>query len=255
MSRDHFLLILWCLNFPKNTEHTTDWLHKVRPVADHFNNKMYQIYSPTRELSLDKGMLLWRGRLLIHQYVKGKCHKYGIRFYTLSKPHSLTLKFIIYSGKNDELCGKDHTKKVVLHVFKGDSNAAMLSIWTTPIVVLISLPVYLIIQIAQVLNGMTNNVSTWQVLNLSNNSPVCQQYHDPGKWKVSKLTYNSSNHEQIVTFVNRFYLETHNPLPPVKYKAFMKWMDQGDQILSYYLREGKNSSGTRCSFTYSWYCS
>lgn len=39
-----------------------DRLHKVRPVLDHFNYVMENIYSPHRELSIDESMILWRGQ-------------------------------------------------------------------------------------------------------------------------------------------------------------------------------------------------
>lgn len=75
---------------------------------------MNMIYYPDKELSLDEAMVLWRGRLLIRQYIKGKCHKYGVKFYMLLEPNGLNLKFPIYSGKTDQiLSGKDHAIKVV----------------------------------------------------------------------------------------------------------------------------------------------
>lgn len=113
MSRDRFLIILRCLHFCKpDSESTpiekTNRLRKVQFLVDHFNNKMMSIYYPSKELSLDEGMILWRGRLQFRQYIKGKRHKYGIKLYVLSEPEGLSLRFIIYSGKNDLLGGKGH---------------------------------------------------------------------------------------------------------------------------------------------------
>lgn len=74
-----------CLHFapnPKENEpEPEDRLYKVRFVVDHFNNKMTEIYSPGKELSLDESMVLWRGRLFFRQYILGKRHKYGIKLY------------------------------------------------------------------------------------------------------------------------------------------------------------------------------
>ena len=64
-------------------------------------------------------MVLWRGRLQFRQYVKGKRHKYGVQFYTLSEPNGLILKFVIYAGKDNFPSGKDHTAKVVMHLMEG----------------------------------------------------------------------------------------------------------------------------------------
>ena len=42
---------------------------------------MKDIYTPNRYLSIDKSMVLWRGRLVFRQYVKIKSHKYGVKFF------------------------------------------------------------------------------------------------------------------------------------------------------------------------------
>lgn len=79
MSRDRFLLILRCIHFSDNADRTnTDRLKKIRMLIDSFNTKMATVYYPSRELSIE-GSVLWRGRLLFRQYIRGKWHKYGIK--------------------------------------------------------------------------------------------------------------------------------------------------------------------------------
>lgn len=74
MSRDRFMVIFRCLHFSRNPlpgEQTpADRLFKIRPVLDYFNSRMNDIYYPSKELSLDESMVLWRGRLVFRQYIK-----------------------------------------------------------------------------------------------------------------------------------------------------------------------------------------
>ncbi|XP_072376192.1 uncharacterized protein, partial [Diabrotica undecimpunctata] len=55
---------------------------------------MMEVYSPCKELSINESMLSWRGRLSFRQYLPGKRHKYGIKFYVLAEPNGLTMKLI-----------------------------------------------------------------------------------------------------------------------------------------------------------------
>lgn len=84
MSRDRYQLILRCLHFatnPGEQEQQVDRIYKIRPIIEHFNNKMNQIYYPGKNLSLDESMMLWKGRLVFRQYIQNKRHKYGLKLY------------------------------------------------------------------------------------------------------------------------------------------------------------------------------
>ena len=58
---------------------------------------MKRVYCPTENFSLDESMVLWRGRLIFRQYIKGKKHKYGVKFYELCESDGLILRSFIYS--------------------------------------------------------------------------------------------------------------------------------------------------------------
>lgn len=47
---------------------------------------MKEVYEPSKNLSLDESMVLWRGRLVFRQYIKNKQHKYGVKSYLLTEP-------------------------------------------------------------------------------------------------------------------------------------------------------------------------
>lgn len=67
--------------------------------------------------------MLWRGRLVYRQYLEGKRHNNGMKLYCLNESQGLTLRFVIYSGSNDdEVGGQGHASKVVLKLMKNYLN-------------------------------------------------------------------------------------------------------------------------------------
>lgn len=121
MGHDRFLVLLRYFHFAPNIdnhdqEQPLDRLSKVRPLIDYFNNKMNSIYYPKKELLLDESMILWRGRLVFHQFIHNKRHKYGIKLYMLTELAGLTIKFAVYTGVLDDMGGKGHAANVVLHL-------------------------------------------------------------------------------------------------------------------------------------------
>lgn len=122
MSRDRFLIIMRILHFNNNNEDESS-LGKITPLINFFNKKMEEICAPERELTIDESLILWRGRLLIRQYMKGKKAKYGIKLYMLGQSNGLALKILIYGGSADlELSGKNHTNKVVHKLMEGKTG-------------------------------------------------------------------------------------------------------------------------------------
>ncbi|PSN34409.1 hypothetical protein C0J52_20640, partial [Blattella germanica] len=80
MSRNRFEAIWQAWHFSDNTElrENSSRLFKVQPVYEYFLQKFRNMYTPEQELSLDEGMIPWRGRLKIRTYNPAKMTKYGI---------------------------------------------------------------------------------------------------------------------------------------------------------------------------------
>ena len=76
MTRDRFLSILRFWHFGNQDDFPGDRLGKVRYLINHVNDTTSNLYTP--DLSLDESMVLWRGRLVFREYIKGRKHKYGI---------------------------------------------------------------------------------------------------------------------------------------------------------------------------------
>ena len=86
---------------PKNY---TDKLIIIRAVLDFMFEKCRTLYMPRRNLSIDEGMLKWRGRLSIRMCNPQKPIKYGIKFYFLHEVKSgYVLDRIIYRGVTSPL--------------------------------------------------------------------------------------------------------------------------------------------------------
>lgn len=112
MRRDRFLNILRVLNV--QDEDGNESLLKVKTLINLFNEKMKEIYYPTRELAIDESLMLWRGRLSFRQYMKSKASRYGIKFYVPADNFGICQKLHIYGGSRDLLVGgRGHVEKVV----------------------------------------------------------------------------------------------------------------------------------------------
>lgn len=98
MSRNRFQLILRFWHFSDNASRSSDRLEKIRPLLDHFNNRMSEIYYPECKLSIDESMMLWRGRLCFRQYIPDKKHKYGIKLYELCESRGLIFQIRIHNS-------------------------------------------------------------------------------------------------------------------------------------------------------------
>jgi hypothetical protein len=80
MSRNRFEAIWQAWHFNDNSQIKTDSsrLFKIETVYEYLLQKFRSVYSPEKELSLDEGMIPWRGRLRFRTYNPGKITKYGI---------------------------------------------------------------------------------------------------------------------------------------------------------------------------------
>lgn len=259
MSRDRFLGILRCLTYCETPSTFTNQpstsqanpqrnnrLFKVQELVDYFNNKMRYVYYPGRELAIDEAMLLWRGRLQIRQYVKGKRHKYGIKFYSLNEPEGLAIQLKIYGGASDELAGPGHVNKVVLFLMRFMLNRGH-SLFMDNYYNSFTLA-------SKLLSNNTYCTGTLRSKRKHNPAEVenkslkkgelVGQYAEGvliGKWRDKRnVLYISTQFENtLVTSINNRGQETEKPLPIVQYNAHMKGVDRMDQFMSYYPMERK----------------
>ena len=103
MSRNRDQIITKFLHFNNNEAtpaDSTDKLYKLRPIHDKIVGNWHKLFNPGEQISVDKGMLKWRGRLLFRVYNKDKPTKYGIKSYFLADSNSG------YCWNMDMYCGQ-----------------------------------------------------------------------------------------------------------------------------------------------------
>ncbi|XP_046677228.1 piggyBac transposable element-derived protein 4-like [Homalodisca vitripennis] len=251
MSRDRFLGILRCLHYsrvdtPDHPEPANNRSFKIQNIVEYFNNKMRQIYYPDRELTIDEEMVLWRGRLVFRQYVKGKRHKYGIKIYSLNEPEGLMLRFHVYTGSHDSCSGKGHTVKVVMKLmrdFLGKGHSLFMDNFYNSFVLS-----------SKLLRHSTYTTGTLRIDRLHTPPAVkakalgkgetIANYAQSvmiGKWRDKRtVTYISTQYDnEMVQTTNRRNQKRTLPKPIMYYNSYMKGTDRLDQMVSYYPCERK----------------
>ena len=109
-------LLLCCWRFQING--TNERLNKVAFLMNHLNNTMKRICCPTENFSLDESVVLWWGRLIFRQYIKGKKHKYGVKVYKFCESDGLLLRSFIYSLPNPGTHDLGQTDAIVLKLME-----------------------------------------------------------------------------------------------------------------------------------------
>ena len=105
MTRTRFLLLNKFLHFQDiqhpgydpNDPHR-DRLFKIRDIMNMLKEKLNTVYYPSEHITVDKSLVLFKGRLLFKQYIKSKRSRFGIKFYELSTAGGIFLDFILYQG-------------------------------------------------------------------------------------------------------------------------------------------------------------
>ena len=115
MPRDRFELLLKFWHFCDNSQAVDgDRLYKLKFICDKLLAAFQDVYYPSKQLSIDEAMVLWRGRLVFRQYIPGKKHKYGVKLYLLCEPSGYVWNAMIYCGKSDVISGLGHSEAVVM---------------------------------------------------------------------------------------------------------------------------------------------
>ncbi|XP_050305990.1 piggyBac transposable element-derived protein 4-like [Anthonomus grandis grandis] len=124
MSYKRFKSIMKHLAFARNppSDDSSDKLWKVRPLIEFFNNRMKEIYYPTKELIIDESMILWRNKLVFRQFSKDAENKTATKLYSLRDSKGMVVKCSIYNTKIDDKGTTNHAAEVVLDLLKDKLN-------------------------------------------------------------------------------------------------------------------------------------
>lgn len=70
MLKKRFQSIMSFSHFGEEPTFKNDYASEIRFLLNRLNNRVTEIYTPHKELLLHESMMLWRGRLVLHQYIK-----------------------------------------------------------------------------------------------------------------------------------------------------------------------------------------
>ncbi|XP_070565578.1 piggyBac transposable element-derived protein 4-like [Ptychodera flava] len=133
MPRDRFKLILTFFHINDNNNYVRrgnqgyDPLFKIRPFFDAVTARFRSVYKPEQHLSLDEGMVPWRGNISFRQYIPNKPDRFGLKAYQINESSSgYTSVFDIYTGGeydpnqdgDDDEALKGHTYNVVMGLMR-----------------------------------------------------------------------------------------------------------------------------------------
>ena len=108
MPRDRFWLLSTYFHVSNNALYPTrnspaySPINKLGTLYNNIVHRLSKIYIPHQHLSIDEGMVPWRGKLSFKVYNPDKPKKYGMKAYMLCDSHNgYVLKFQLYIGKED----------------------------------------------------------------------------------------------------------------------------------------------------------
>lgn len=89
---------------PQRGEDNYDRLYKVRPVLSKVLENIQKAYEPSKNLSVDEGMIAFKGRLSFRQYMPAKPTKYGIKVWMAAdSKNGYVSNFSVYLGKEADV--------------------------------------------------------------------------------------------------------------------------------------------------------
>ena len=105
MSRNRFQLILEFFHFNDNSKYDVndpkrDRLFKIRPVVDYLLEKFKSAYTPSKNISIDEELLIWKGRLGFKQYIPNKRARFGIKMFSICEDVGYLWNSFVYIGKD-----------------------------------------------------------------------------------------------------------------------------------------------------------
>ena len=203
-------------------------------------------YIPHQNISLDEGMIPWRGNLSFRVYSPDKPVKYGIKAYMVSdSSNGYVLKFKLYTGKS--LTGPSFngaTYDLVMDMMRGffDKGYSLYcdNYYTSPQLFwdLFQLGTYATGTVRQNRRGIPQTLKDYQLRNrgdifVMNNGPLeCYKYLD------SKPVYMlSTKHGSSLSTTSRRNQITNEiickPNVVTNYNKYMGGVDRSDQMISY----------------------
>ncbi|CAK9820225.1 PiggyBac transposable element-derived protein 4 [Anthophora quadrimaculata] len=238
MSRNRFMQIWRMWHFCNNDilHDKSDRLFKIREVLNYIQDKFQTVYTPKQELSLDAGVIPWRGRLFFRTYNPAKIVKYGILVRMLCEAASgYICNFKIYTGSGATL---ENTVLSILDPYVGFHHHTYMDNY------------YNSVHTAELL--LQKNIRVCGTIRANRGVPknlrdITLKEHEAkfarkGQvllhvWQATKkriVRTISTIHSAEMVNVPRWSGTITKPKPVTDYNKYMKGVDRADQHMSYY---------------------
>jgi len=129
MPRDRFWLLLTFLHLSDNStmpgRNTPQFspLNKLGILYNRIIHRFSRVYIPHQHISVDEGLVPWKGNLSFKVYNPDKPKKYGIKAYMLCDSHNgYVCKFKLYTGRTNEVSIGGKTYDLVMDLVKDYSR-------------------------------------------------------------------------------------------------------------------------------------
>lgn len=99
---------------PKRGDQDYDKLYKVRPYLTKLSETFSTYYAPTKSISIDESMILFKGRSSLRQYMPNKPVKRGYKIWVRASASGYIDEFQIYTGKVGNVSEKQLGPRVVM---------------------------------------------------------------------------------------------------------------------------------------------
>ena len=260
MTRDRFYMISRYFHI-SDREHEPargtplyDKLYKVRVFHNMLNQRFQSLFNPGPEVTIDKAMIPYKGRLSFLQYMKDKPTKWGIKVWTFSDAKTgYIYSMIVYTGKAIDrvsLLG-DKVVRGLLQGFEYSGiHVYMDNYYTNPnlLMYLFERGIYACGTVKKNREGLPQVMAVpklrekrYQAGDIDWRTNDTIMYV---RWKDKRMVYVLSTIHPLRDATNTWNIvvrhrnpgraELSCPLSIVEYIKYMRGVDRGDQLISLY---------------------
>lgn len=233
---------------PARGEENYDRLYKCRPALTMILRNVQRCYFPTKNISIDEGMIAFKGRLSFRQYLPAKPTKYGIKVWMAAdSSNGYVLNFSVYlgsEGENRRLYGLGYD--VVMNMARPFLNRKhhlyFDNFFSSPVLLdhLLAQQTYACSTVRSTRQGLppcakTKLRNAGQTITRQRGSLLFTKWHD--KRDVAFLSTNVSPDEPSRTVQRRKNgrnFDIQKPRVSDVYTANMGGVDRADQMRSFY---------------------
>ena len=242
MTRNRFKQILAFIHFSDNNNvpDNADRLFKIQHIINYFSKKFQENLKPGQNISIDEGMIPWRGRLNFRVYNPSKITKYGILIRMLcDSTTGYISSFKLYSGAGQSL--NTTILELLAHSLGKWHHLYMDNFYNS-----VELSKILLLNKIRVCETIRRNRGLPDSLKKTKLKVFETAFKRKGEillqlWKTAKskdIRMISTIHNAEIVYTGKICRKTNSPIQKPKciidYNHHMKGVDRADQYLSYY---------------------